>query len=267
MKFIYLFAFTLLFFSCKKANNSKHLAFNNSTIVEDKTSNNDIKITPIEHATAVLEWGDITIYIDPVGSIERFKKFKNPDLILITDVHGDHFSLETLQELHTAKAKIMVPQAVADKIPEEFTPQIDVLNNGDSKERFTITVEAIPMYNLREEALKFHAKGRGNGYILNMGEKRLYFSGDTEDIPEMRALKNIDKAFICMNLPYTMTKESAADAVLTFQPKEVYPYHYRGKPDISNVAKFKTIINQQDKNIKLLVISILQLLFLRLVYG
>ncbi len=210
----------------------------------------EIKIIPIEHATAVLEWGNITIYIDPVGGAEAFKGQKPPDLILITDIHGDHLSVETLEELETSRAKIMVPQAVADKIPEEFTPQIDVLNNGDSKERFNINVEAIPMYNLREEALKYHSKGRGNGYILNMGEIRLYFSGDTEDIPEMRALKNIDKAFVCMNLPYTMTVQSAAEAVLEFQPKQVYPYHYRGRPNVSDISNFKELVNKGNPEIE-----------------
>ncbi|WP_190808550.1 MBL fold metallo-hydrolase [Flagellimonas sp. S3867] len=215
-------------------------------------SSNTIKITPIEHATAVLEWNNITIYIDPVGGKKAFENQKLPDLILITDIHGDHFSLETLQELDTKKAKIIVPQAVADKIPDEFTPQIDVLNNGDTKERYEIQVEAIPMYNLRNEALKFHKKGRGNGYVLNMGGKRLYFSGDTEDIPEMRALQNIDKAFVCMNLPYTMTVKSAADAVLEFEPKEIYPYHYRGRPNVSDVTKFKALINDGNSNIKVI---------------
>ncbi len=207
-----------------------------------KTQEATIKIIPIEHATAILEWNDITIYMDPVGGSEAFEGQKQPDLILITDVHGDHLSVETLEALNTSKAKIMVSQAVADKIPSDFTPQLDILDNGDSKERYGITVEAIPMYNLREEALKFHAKGRGNGYVLNIGGERIYFSGDTEDIPEMRALQHIDKAFICMNLPYTMTPESAASAVLEFKPKQVYPYHYRGRPDVSDLAKFKAMV-------------------------
>jgi len=215
-------------------------------------SQSEIKIIPIEHATSVLEWGDITIYIDPVGGLKPFEDQKQPDLILITDIHGDHFSLETLEELNTEKAKIMVPQVVADKIPSKFTPQIDVLNNGDSKARFGITVEAVPMYNLREEAKTFHEKGRGNGYILNIGSERFYFSGDTEDIPEMRALKDIDKAFICMNLPYTMTEESAASAVLEFKPQEVYPYHYRGRPNVSDVGKFKELVNQGNSDISVI---------------
>jgi len=217
---------------------------------KSKAQGSDVKIIPIEHATAILEWDEITIYIDPVGGAGAFEGQKQPDLILITDVHGDHLNVETLEALNTEKAKIIVPQAVADKIPENFTPQLDVLNNGDSKERYGITVEAIPMYNLREEAQKFHTKGRGNGYVLQMGGQRIYFSGDTEDIPEMRALKNIDKAFVCMNLPYTMTPESAADAVLEFKPKQVYPYHYRGRPDVSDVSQFKALVYSGNPDVE-----------------
>lgn len=112
-----------------------------------------------------------------------------------------------------------------------------------------ISIKAIPMYNLREEALKFHTKGRGHGYVLDINDERIYISGDTEDIPEMRNLKNIDKAFVCMNLPYTMPIESAASAVLDFKPKTVYPYHYRGSDGLSNINLFKEIVNKEDKSI------------------
>lgn len=107
-------------------------------------------ITPISHATAVLQWGKTTIYIDPFGGSKSFENKKKTDLILITDIHEDHFSLETLDSLDTSKAKIIVPQAVANLMPENYTPQLDILDNGTSKERFGITVEAIPVYNLRE---------------------------------------------------------------------------------------------------------------------
>ncbi len=255
-------AICMIMVSCKDEKKSPE---NNASSPEAKATMEDMlltpegnptsktfKITPIEHATAVLYWNDITIYIDPVGGADAFKGQKEPDLILITDIHGDHLNVETLQALNTEKAKIIVPQAVADGLPEEFNPQIDVLNNGESKERYGIKIEAVPMYNLREEAKNFHEIGRGNGYILNMGDQRIYFSGDTEDIPEMRALKDIDIAFICMNLPYTMTVESAADAVLEFKPKQVYPYHYRGKPDVSDVAKFKALVEKTDPNIEVI---------------
>lgn len=229
---------------CKESPKEKDSEPMAAEATSEKIANKELNIIPIEHASTILEWGDLTIYMDPVGGAAAYEGQKQPDLILITDIHGDHFSLETLQELNTEKAKIIVPQAVADKMPTEFAAQLDILNNGESKERFGITVEAIPMYNLRKEALQMHPKGRGNGYVLNMGGKRIYFSGDTEDIPEMRSLENIDIAFICMNLPYTMTEESAADAVLAFKPKEVYPYHYRGNPNVSDVTKFKTLVEK-----------------------
>jgi L-ascorbate metabolism protein UlaG (beta-lactamase superfamily) len=249
----------ILIYGCKENQNKKTVTdsdiidsskeLSSAKVFQEETKS-ELKIIPIEHATAILEWNDVTIYIDPVGGAEVFEGYKQPDLILITDIHGDHLNIETLQALNTEKAKIIVPQAVADKMPKIFTPQLDVLNNGDSKERFGINIEAIPMYNLREEALKFHEKGRGNGYVLNLGDQRVYFSGDTEDIPEMRSLENIDKAFVCMNLPYTMTPKSAAEAVLEFKPKEVYPYHYRGNPDVSDVAKFKQLVNSRNSEIE-----------------
>ena len=105
------------------------------------------------------------------------------------------------------------------------------------------------MYNLTEDRKKFHTKGRGNGYVVTMGGKRIYISGDTEDIPEMRGLKDIDAAFVCMNLPYTMDVDHAAAAVLAFKPKIVYPYHYRGAKEMSDVEKFKTLVSK-DKSIE-----------------
>lgn len=212
----------------------------------------DLTIIPIEHASAVVEWGDLTLYIDPVGGLAAFEGQKKPDLILITDIHWDHFSLETLAELDTQGSTIVLPRAAAEQIPQGSGYSLETMDNGDQREFAGISVEAIPMYNLREEALKFHEKGRGNGYVLTFGDQRVYFSGDTEDIPEMRALENIDKAFVCMNLPYTMTVESAADAVIEFKPVEVYPYHYRGDPQVSDVAKFKELVQGGDPDIKVI---------------
>lgn len=207
-------------------------------------------ITPIEHATAVLQWDETTIYVDPVGGARAFEGQRDPDLILITDIHGDHLDVETLQALNSQNAKIVTPKAVADQLPEALSARTSVLNNGEAGTFAGISVRAIPMYNLREEAREFHVKGRGNGYVLEKNGTRVYFSGDTEDIPEMRALKNIDIAFVCMNLPYTMTVEQAADAVLEFAPHKVYPYHYRGKPDVSDVGKFKSLVNQGNPDIE-----------------
>ncbi|NNM22385.1 MAG: MBL fold metallo-hydrolase [Flavobacteriaceae bacterium] len=249
---------TLLFLigltSCKnnvqKESSDDPNLVSSSQTMENNMEQDEFKVTPISHATMVIDWDGTVIYVDPVGDSGSYAGFEDPDLILITDIHGDHLNIETLESLETSGAKIIVPQAVADKLPSVFDAQVDVLKNGDYKERFDFGIEAIPMYNLRPEALQFHSKGRGNGYVIEKDGKRVYISGDTEDIPEMRTLESIDIAFVCMNLPYTMTVVSAADAVIEFQPGVVYPYHYRGTEGLSDVSKFAELVSDGNPDIK-----------------
>jgi L-ascorbate metabolism protein UlaG (beta-lactamase superfamily) len=202
------------------------------------TEDGALKIFPINHATLVLQWKDRTLYVDPVGGAKAFQGLSKPDLILVTDIHGDHFSKETLGELAGPSTKLVCPAAVAERLTPDLRQSTSVLTNGQTGELLGVKIEAVPMYNLTADRLKFHNKGRGNGYVVTLGAKRIYLSGDTEDIPEMLALKNIDVAFVCMNLPYTMTVEQAARAVRTFKPHVVYPYHYRG----SDLNKFKELV-------------------------
>jgi L-ascorbate metabolism protein UlaG (beta-lactamase superfamily) len=212
-----------------------------------KTDKGDLTIVPIQHATFVMKWEGKTIFVDPTGNADVLKDKGKPDLILITDIHGDHFDPKALAAVRTPESVLIVPSAVADKMGAD-KGSAKALANGEKTTVGDIGVEAIPMYNLTADRMKFHTKGRGNGYVLTIGGKRIYISGDTEDIPEMRALKDIDAAFVCMNLPYTMDVEHAADAVLAFKPKVVYPYHYRGK-EMSDVEKFKSLVSK-DKNIE-----------------
>ena len=205
------------------------------------TTDGDLIIHPINHATFVMAWKNKTIYVDPVGGGKRFDGLPKPDLVLVTDIHGDHLDAGTLEAV-VGGAKIVAPAAVAEKLPDKLRKQTTVLANGETKSVADVNVEAVPMYNLTADRLKFHNKGRGNGYVVALGGKRVYISGDTEDIPEMRALKNIDVAFVCMNLPYTMTVEQAANAVREFKPKIVYPYHYRG----SDTEKFKQLVGNDS---------------------
>jgi L-ascorbate metabolism protein UlaG (beta-lactamase superfamily) len=218
-----------------------------------ETSNGPVTIQPILHGSLVLSWNGITIYIDPYGGAKAFNGIEAPDLILITDIHGDHMNEETLRAVMTSDAFIVAPQAVSDKLPEDLRAKIlMVMNNDTEKEEAEdlsfadIHISTVPMYNLPEASDSRHTKGRGNGYILEFGEKSIYISGDTEDIPEMRALKDIDVAFVCMNLPYTMDINQAASAVLEFKPKVIYPYHYRGQEGLSDVAGFKKLIEAGD---------------------
>lgn len=219
---------------------------------EEVVTNKELAINPVEHASMVLNWGETTIYVDPVGGKDLFSKFREPDLVLITDIHRDHMDIPTLESIVVAKTKLIAPKAVFDKLPKNLQSKSKVMSNGEKISDFDIAFEAIPMYNLRPEALKFHEKGRGNGYVLEKNGERIYISSDTEDIPEMRNLKNIDIAFVCMNLPYTMTVEKAAEAVLAFKPKTVYPYHYRGTEGLSDVSKFKSLVEAGDPNIKVI---------------
>lgn len=213
-----------------------------------------MEIMPVSHATAVLEWDGVTIYSDPVGGAEAFEGKKKPDLVFVTDIHGDHLNVETLAAVLTDESVLIVPQAVADKIGEESDKELPgemvILANGETTEQKGFSFEAVAMYNLPESDDSRHTKGRGNGYVIEKDGKRVYFSGDTADIKEMRELENIDVAFVCMNLPYTMDVDAAADAVLEFKPKKVYPYHYRGQDGLSDVAKFKELFNKGDADIE-----------------
>jgi L-ascorbate metabolism protein UlaG (beta-lactamase superfamily) len=212
----------------------------------EKANGGDITIKPIAHATLVLSYQNKNIYIDPTGGADAFKGLGAPAIIIITDIHGDHFDPKTITAINTANAAIVLPQAVADKLPAGFDKsKLVILHNGDKTDQAGIPISAIPMYNLPESPTAFHTKGRGNGYVLAIGGKNIYISGDTADIPEMRTLTNIDIAFVCMNLPYTMDVKAAASAVLAFKPKVVYPYHYRGQ----DVNLFKSIVNAGDKGI------------------
>nr|WP_246597215.1 MBL fold metallo-hydrolase [Pontibacter aydingkolensis] len=215
-----------------------------------KTNKGALLVQPITHGSVVLKWNGKTIYVDPYGGAEMYKGISKPDLILITDIHGDHMDPKTLDAIETSGVKIVVPQAVADKLPEKYKDQAVVINNGETTSQHNIQIKAIPMYNLPETEDSRHPKGRGNGYILTIGGRQVYISGDTEDIKEMRELKNIDVAFVSMNLPYTMDINQAASAVLEFKPKIVYPYHYRGTEGLADVADFKKMVNEKDKNIE-----------------
>ncbi|MBF8965726.1 MBL fold metallo-hydrolase [Pontibacter sp. FD36] len=215
-----------------------------------ETEKGPLTIQPILHGTLVFTWDGKTIYVDPYGGGEAFKGIAAPDLILITDIHGDHLDMKTLEAINTDKATFVVPQAVADKLPENFKKRAVVLSNNEHIQQLGIAIAALPMYNLPESEDSRHTKGRGNGYVLEFADKTIYLSGDTEDIPEMRALRNIDVAFVCMNLPYTMDIDQAASAVLEFKPAIVYPYHYRGQDGLSDVEAFKRKVNEGDQNIE-----------------
>lgn len=232
MKYIFsLFAICLLSFGSVSA----QLSASPDTF---KTSGGDLTVYPINHGTVAFTYNDMTIFVDPFGGAERFADFDAPDLIFITDIHGDHYSQETLDGLDTESTTFVVPQAVADRMGDNYPNQRVIIANEETKEVRGLSVTGIAMYNLPDDESSRHKKGRGNGYVIDFSDTKLYLSGDTEDIPEMRALEDIDIAFVCMNLPYTMDIYQAASAVIDFEPEVMYPYHHRGQ----NIEKFRQIV-------------------------
>jgi len=203
-----------------------------------ETGNGKLLIHPVHHASFVMEWNNQSIYVDPVGGAKIFASFPKPDVILITHNHSDHLDSKTLEDLVKPGTRIVAPVATAQLLPRALRKQTATLENGFTNTAGQFPIEAIAAYNTTDSRLKFHPKGQGNGYVLTFGNKRIYISGDTEETPEMRALKDIDIAFVCMNLPYTMDVDQAARAVRAFHPKVVYPYHYRG----SDLEHFKQLL-------------------------
>ena len=214
------------------------------------TGYGDLTVQPIKHGSLVLTYDGKTIYIDPTGGKAAYQGIAKPDMILITDIHGDHFDMKTIQELDAKNAIIIAPKVVVDELSYSYKQNAIDLKNRQGVHRLGLYISAIAMYNLPETENSRHPKGRGNGYVIGIEDFDIYISGDTSATNEMRILYGIDVAFVCMNLPYTMDIEEAADGVLDFQPTIVYPYHYRGKDMISDTEKFKEIVNAENPDIE-----------------
>ena len=198
------------------------------------TSGGDLKITFIGHASLIFSFNGKVIHVDPDGELADYSTLSKADIILITHEHSDHFDLSAIKILRTNQTKLILTETCARKISGGM-----VMKNGDVQIIEGIKFEAMPAHNIihkRDNGQLFHPKGPGNGYILTFGDKRVYVAGDTENIPEMKTLQGIDVAFLPMNLPYTMTPEMVADAVKSFRPKILYPYHY-GDTDTSKLLE------------------------------
>jgi L-ascorbate metabolism protein UlaG (beta-lactamase superfamily) len=197
------------------------------------TSAGDLSITFLGHASLLMGFNGKNIFVDPFGKVADYSSLPKADIIFSTHEHFDHLDPQALAAIRTPQTIMVLNPAGANQVGGGITMQ-----NGDKQTVAGLQVEAIPAYNLvhkREDGQPFHPKGVGNGYILTFGDKRLYLAGDTENIPEMKALKKIDIAFLPMNLPYTMTPEMVADAAKSFRPAILYPYHF-GATDVSRLV-------------------------------
>lgn len=202
-----------------------------------KTSSGDLEMFFVGHGTLMFTVDDKVIHIDPVMREADYASMPDADLILVTHTHGDHLDITAINHLMKTGTRVVMTQACLDQL-EDF--KATVMRNGDTQSILGVGIEAIPAYNIqhvRSNGQPYHPKGEGNGYILTFGDTRVLIGGDTENTPEMKGIReHIHVAFLPMNLPYTMTPEMVADAVRSFKPDIVYPYHF-GNTDTNELVE------------------------------
>lgn len=208
------------------------------------TEQGEVIVRPVNHASFVMQWNGMMIYNDPVTASALvnaiYASLPKADLILVSHTHSDHFSAATIGAVRATNGVIIAPQAVFNGLSAALRSSTIVLTNGVSTNVNGVRVEAVPAYNGN------HARGSGNGYVVTIGGKRFYMAGDTGDVPEMRALQNIDVAFLCMNVPFTMNVTAAASATRDFRPRVLYPYHYRNQDGtFANINELKRLIGTE----------------------
>jgi L-ascorbate metabolism protein UlaG (beta-lactamase superfamily) len=224
-----------------------NMTFENFETDTFETSAGELRITFIGHGTLMLAFDGKIIHVDPVGREADYSQLPKADLILITHEHQDHLDPAALETVRTQQTEVVTTEICAGRV-EGCT----IMKNGDVKTIGGLEIEAVPAYNIvhvRSEGNPFHPKGDGNGYIVNFGGKRVYLASDTENIPEMKEIKDIDIAFLPMNLPYTMTPEMVADAAKSLMPKILYPYHY-GETDTARLVDLLKGVEQIEVRIR-----------------
>ena len=220
------------------------LGFETDTI---KTSDGKLEVTFIGHGTLMFSFDGKIIHVDPWTKLADYSKMPKAHIILITHHHRDHLDLKALGHIRTEQTSVVLTEICSRKVKGGLA-----MRNGDVKTVGGLEIEAVPAYNLvhmRSPGVPYHPKGEGNGYVITFGDKRVYVAGDTENTPEMKALKDIDVAFLPMNLPYTMTPEMVADAARAFKPKVLYPYHF-GQTDTSELVKLLKDVNDVEVRIR-----------------
>ena len=198
------------------------------------TAAGELEITFLGRGTLMFRFNGKVIHVDPVGKYADYSRLPKADLILLTHEHADHLDPQAIRRILTERTSLVLTPACAQRLPDGL-----LMRNGDIKHAQGLRIEALPAYNIRHMRTPgnpFHPKGSGNGYVITFGDKRVYIAGDTENIPEMAAIDDLDIAFPPMNLPYTMTPEMAAEAAKTLMPSIVYPYHF-GETDTSKLVE------------------------------
>jgi L-ascorbate metabolism protein UlaG (beta-lactamase superfamily) len=224
------------------------MAAQKASIEQDiiKAKNGDFAIAFIGHGSLMFEFEDLILHVDPYSRLADYSQLAEADLVLITHEHRDHLDEKALKEICTETTEVVLTEACLATWPKGT-----VMKNGDTLVFRGLEIAAVPAYNIvhkRDNGEPFHPKGDGNGYVISYGDMRIYIAGDTENIPEMKELGDIDIAFLPMNVPYTMTPEMVADAARAFRPKVLYPYHF-GDTGTSKIVAL--LANQKDIEVRI----------------
>lgn len=204
----------------------------------------DILITFIGHGTLMLKYNKTIIHIDPWSRLADYSTLPKADIVLVTHGHRDHLDTTAIAAVYKPGTQLIVTQDIYSILGKGI-----VMGNGDRKEVFGIVIDAVPAYNIIPGRENFHPRGRDNGYIIWLGGKRIYIAGDTENIPEMAAIRGVDVAFLPMNQPFTMTPEQVVATVKVLRPKILYPYHY-GETDLSQLKNLMNNVNGVELRIR-----------------
>ena len=211
-----------------------------------QTSEGELEMTFIGHGTLMFTFQEKVIHVDPWSNLADYNQLPKADIVLITHEHYDHLDLNAIELIKKEDTLVVLTELCSEKMDTGM-----IMKNGDVQTLKDIIIEAVPAYNIqhkRDNGQHFHPKGAGNGYILTFGELRVYVAGDTENIPEMKDIENIDIAFLPMNLPYTMTPAMVADAAIMVKPKILYPYHF-GNTDTNRLIEL--LKDQKDTEVRI----------------
>ena len=245
----------------KKVENTSNVSENNTNMEETKsqlqslasdsylTKMGELNVTVVGHASLIFTINGKVIHVDPYSKVADYSKLPKADLILLTHEHSDHFDISAIEQIKKANTRFIVSKVCADSLTYG-----EVLMNGDKAVFEKIDILAVPAYNIeskKPDGEYYHPKGRGNGYVLTFGSEKVYIAGDTENIPEMKQLKDIYIAFLPKNTPYTMTDEMFVDAVQKVSPIYLYPYHFSDFND----KKILKALEKEDNKAKVLVRS------------
>jgi len=210
-----------------------------------------LTVSPIRHATMVLDWGGVVMYVDPMGGAEAFAEQPAPNVILLSDTDPDHLDVDTINAVITPETIMVAPEAVVAELPTNLEAQTETLPNTATTSIGKFEITAVPMYNREDGEVEVrHTKGRGNGYVIDDGSYRVYLAGDTANTPEFQSQTDIDLAFVPMNLPYTMGIAEAAEGVATFGPRTVVPYHFRQPDGYADIPRFAELVAMQNNSVR-----------------